>query len=714
MLPIFAVLSAVATALVRPPVNVTRCEIESCLVTPTDCSSRSECQGCGALCFGSGPADPGWDLYLNNTGTSVQTGAKNVWDGVLAGGTKSHPAPLDGLLRTADIVTGWNSIQPKPPPAPYDWGDLPGAVERAHANGGRLIMLLWAGSIHSPDWIYDEGVEKIAENKDGGSVPNYLSPKYQELVKAVHRDLAAFLRSMAPANKAFMALQPCLGDTGDDTPFHPKPSWNVLDKPLEAKIRANWAQYYRNMSLFLQNDAFAPEIQAKQMVLLVNGEDSFPDDWVNQNLPGSFRKYGRLTHVFNENMERFSIAVKSPARRVLHEGRPMRARGELSAETCWSSHNSKGGKPVCDPPQKQAWGFYAMANFVNTAKIDFWNVQTNAADGIFNDTKWAPVWRLLNRYAGARWARQARGGWIAFRDGLDAMDSERFAKFGTLADKPPDARNPYPTLKRGTDQDKSNIALARAICKDHQARGCTIEDQDVLLDNQRHAKGVNDVAFGNWRGDYGGFLRLLNPRDTLGWWRLGSEQEMFGRYARGFAEPTNPDSAFQLALDRGLWGGLPLTAPKKLAVRLLFFDRGNGHFEMRYDGLANHPLTLMNVSKTNTNEWKEACAEVTDGRFGSRGPGGSDIWIRNADTEDDILGAIEIADASLDDIALKGCDFHLGVSPTCRGAFDALCADARAASLGSCFVCAGAHQARLMDHGCRSYDVDALCKMLPF
>ena len=132
---------------------------------------------------------------------------------------------------------------------------------------------------------------------------------------------------------------------------------------------------------------------------------------------------------------------------------------------------------------------------------------------------------------------------------------------------------------------------------------------------------------------------------------------MFGRYARGFAEPTNPDSAFQLALDRGLWGGLPLTATKTLAVRLLFFDRGTGRFEVRYDGLANHPLTLMNVSKTNTHEWKEACAEVTDGRFGSRGPGGSDIWIRNADTEDDILGAIEIADASLDDIALKGCDF---------------------------------------------------------
>lgn len=52
---------------------------------------------------------------------------------------------------------------------------------------------------------------------------------------------------------------------------------------------------------------------------------------------------------------------------------------------------------------------------------------------------------------------------------------------------------------------------------------------------------------------------------------------------------------------------------------------------------------MINVTKTNTSEWKEACAEITDGRFGSRGPGGSDIWILNADEEDDILGAFEIA-----------------------------------------------------------------------
>ena len=227
---------------ITPPVNATLCEAESCLVSPTNCSSRAECQGCGALCFGSDPADAGWDLYLNSTGLSLQTGASNVWAGILAGGNASHPAPLDGLLRTADIVLSWNSVQPKPPPAAYDWGDLPDALERAYANGGRLMMLLWAGTVRTPSWVYDLGVEMVA-NSSGGAVPNYLSPKYQDLVRTVHKDLAAFLRSKAPANKAFMALQPCLGATGDDTPFHPG-SYTVLDKALESRIRAAWPEYY--------------------------------------------------------------------------------------------------------------------------------------------------------------------------------------------------------------------------------------------------------------------------------------------------------------------------------------------------------------------------------------------------------------------------------------------------------------------------------------
>ena len=79
---------------------------------------------------------------------------------------------------------------------------------------------------------------------------------------------------------------------------------------------------------------------------------------------------------------------------------------------------------------------------------------------------------------------------------------------------------------------------------------------------------------------------------------------MYGRYARGFADPSSPSANFQLALDRGLWGGLPLAVKKRLAVRVLFFDEGSGQFEVHYGDLSGKTPALIKVKKTNTKSWK--------------------------------------------------------------------------------------------------------------
>jgi hypothetical protein len=100
---------------------------------------------------------------------------------------------------------------------------------------------------------------------------------------------------------------------------------------------------------------------------------------------------------------------------------------------------------------------------------------------------------------------------------------------------------------------------------------------------QRRASGMNDVAFGNWRSDYGGFLRQLQPQQTTGWWRVGDRSELFGRFARGWAAPTDKSAVISMELDKGLWGGLPFTSARhsqghtpSLSLRLVFLDRGTG------------------------------------------------------------------------------------------------------------------------------------------
>ena len=94
---------------------------------------------------------------------------------------------------------------------------------------------------------------------------------------------------------------------------------------------------------------------------------------------------------------------------------------------------------------------------------------------------------------------------------------------------------------------------------------------------QRRMRGMNDVAFGNWRGDYGNFLQQPSSAQSAsrGWWRVGDTTELFGRFGRGFADPANASAVLPLQLDPGLWGGLPFKAAsnaKTLTFRLVFFD----------------------------------------------------------------------------------------------------------------------------------------------
>lgn len=290
-----------------------------------------------------------------------------------------------------------------------------------------------------------------------------------------------------------------------------------------------------------------------------------------------------------------------------------------------------------------------------SAHLDFWNLQPNSVTDAFPDYR--PLWRFLNRYAGLRWAWQSPGAWIGFRDGLDAMDTTRFPedKFGLLDTRPGPDGYPYITCK------KTNKDRALGICAAHSTRGCRVDVVTALCGGpmtQRRARGMNDVAFSNWRSDYGSFMRRAPMHDasSTGWWRVGSPTEMFGRFARGFTDPTNHSAIIPLQLDTGLWGGLPLTGTGtvSLTLRVVFLDRGEGSFAIGYDAKTG-VSTLRHVKKTGTGKWRELCVSVSDGHFGRRGPGQSDVWLVNVDGEDDVFDSLEIALGTPSELQLAGC-----------------------------------------------------------
>ena len=124
---------------------------------------------------------------------------------------------------------------------------------------------------------------------------------------------------------------------------------------------------------------------------------------------------------YQSNYERFRAADAAVSTYALQLGRPVRARAELSGETCWVLG------PFTTPSKCPVpWNIYAMSMWVASAHLDFWNVQPNSlSNAVLTDPVYTPLWKFLNRYSGLRWAWQSKGAWVGFRDGLDAMDVAR-------------------------------------------------------------------------------------------------------------------------------------------------------------------------------------------------------------------------------------------------------------------------------------------------
>ena len=329
-----------------------------------------------------------------------------------------------------------------------------------------------------------------------------------------------------------------------------------------------------------------------------------------------------------------------------------------------------------------------MIKWVATVHLDWWNVQPEALYNVTQD--YDPFWSFLNRYGGLRWPQQSRGAWVGFRDGLDALDTRRFpeATYGKL-DYSTSSSAPYPEISSST----ANVNRARAICAASASGGCRIDDTKHITGGpmkQRQNQGMNDVAFGNWRDDFGNFAALVPASSnananasasasanasanasTVGRWRVwGSSASgmspnlkvpsFFGRFARSWARPTNASAIMGIDLDDGLWGGLPLRSPKDLTVRVIFLDKGTGKFAVKHDsGGSGNENELLAITKRDSGKWMEACVTfTTSGKtFANEGPDGSDVWVANVDAEDDVFDSLEISETK--DIGLLGCNFNM-------------------------------------------------------
>ena len=250
---------------------------------------------------------------------------------------------------------------------------------------------------------------------------------------------------------------------------------------------------------------------------------------------------------------------------------------------------------------------------------------------------WSWMYELFNKYAGSVRAPYDTwvGGIVGLRDGLDCANTERFpeATFGAA--------------------NITNKARFEAITAAFAHRGAALDDPAAAMCDSicsRRAKAMNVVGWRVLEGNFGngGITQLRANATSIGWWRVGSKADAFGRYARGF-ERASGKTAMAFALEPRLWGGLPLAAPLHVELRIVYFDSFDGSCNVTYDaGSAGGGCkTAAHVAVGHSGGWRNATLPLlaAPGAFG-RGCGGggdgADIVLTSTSAADTILSTIEI------------------------------------------------------------------------
>lgn len=333
--------------------------------------------------------------------------------------------------------------------------------------------------------------------------------------------------------------------------------------------------------------------------------------------PGSFFKSGMESHGIFINYEADDLAsehgpiCRAPGTHCRGEDWPFETQGNFQSAPAWHQ--------------------YAHLLEMLTFSLDM----PGLSEPTLSIPGWEWMYELFNRYAGSVRAPYSAwvGGIVALRDGLDCANTERF----------PEATYGAAVI--------SNRARFEAITAAFAARGATLGDPAAAMCNpicSRRAKAMNDVGWRVLEGNYGnGGITQLNPNTTsIGWWQVGSKDDAYGRYARGFERATGRiEMAFEL--EPRMWGGLPLAAPLNVLLRVVYYDMHGGAFNITYDaGPARGCLTAAHVSVGNSGGWKNVSLPVlaAQGAFGRRcgAAGGADIVLASTADADTIVSTLEI------------------------------------------------------------------------
>ena len=513
----------------------------------------------------------------------------------------------------------WSQLEPAD--GKFDWPFFDKTLAE-YAHAGLYIQFIVFVGPDSPRWIYSAGVPEVKTtptyNPRGQlhkwTYPFYLNEDYKRYYHRVIREVAAHIDTLpAEVRNRVVCIQTAEGTTGDEGGYKGEP----LDKRYELP-EAQWRAFkFETWKLF--DSLYRPKRPVVHL-LINSGNRAQYNEWLNQNLPDTWRKAGNPGHGYQLNDEKFMMEFFDPLINHPESGKLLRVRSEMDEMfKGWFQE-----APVWNMYWLNLWGLHFG--------LDIFQHQTEA----FTNPGFHEGFRFYAKYGGHKDAARSPGAWCALRDGLDASDFRRFPAddFG-----PGNWRGSADERRQGLER---TLRIARAFAPYGAVQGDPEKGMAMVMQN-RDAKQMNDVGWNIESGDYQRYIRQYDPNGTSqGYWRRGPKDQPYGRFARGFDVARGKNAMYFDILDP-FFSGQPLDAHYPVTVRVIYLDSGQGSWVLKYDSVAEKEKIAIGVRNGGTGRWKEATAVVKDAYFGNRCPHSTDLMLVNTSKEDTLFHMIEVS-----------------------------------------------------------------------
>ena len=523
-------------------------------------------------------------------------------------------------IKWADIETS---------PEVYDWSKMDSQIRNAVKGKYFYYFVLWTGP-HSPEWIYEQGVPKVAVKGSKGKdfFPYYLDQNYINYFNRLIFKLADHIASLTEEERnVFAFIQPAFGSTGDRQLYK--------GTPVDQKYKISAQQYLEFCSGATKRfyEAFnKPELKHIKFLFNVDDESNptvlkeakgtkvgelLYANWLRQNYPIELRKQQFTIAIgYQANGEIKQDTELRPSFFGLNGKKPEFVRGEFSKF-------GQGGIFQENP----VWNYYWTAISTVDRGLDLWEVDYN----IVKTGQYDEGFAFASRYSYYKQSQTSPYAFIALRDVLDSADTLRF----------PERR--YGIAKQ------SNADRVNKIEEEFKKYGAKVGDLPAAtaLSGSNYlyeAKAMNDVGFELIARNYNRFIIQIDANETsVGLWRVGPTDQPYGRYARGF-ENSSGRNRMYFDLDDNF---LSLKAKESITLKIIYLNKGTGKFSIRYDSLIDHDKIAATISKTNSGRWVSKSITITNGAFANKGARNSDFSLVNEDNDDDVFHMIEIMKSNM-------------------------------------------------------------------